>query len=206
MRIFVGIKIRGEMREEILKWQSKFQITNNKLQTNHKSEIQNSVIRFIKPKNLHLTLVPPLEVEEKDLQAISDNLKVMSFEPFEIKFSKIEFGPDVNCPRLIWTMGKAILALIKLKGMIYSSLTSLKLGRNLYLSKEKREYMHCTVARIKKYPTPGLRPFQGREQTMLLQDVSWSMLVDRFVLYESKLLPEGAEYEVLEEFPLSSQT
>ena len=84
-RIFVAIGISEDLKASIAKWQKQ----NAKL-----------AIRFIQPKNLHLTLIPPWYEDPKkiikQMQKFSSSVK-----PFSLKFHLIE-----SRPRLVWMKGK----------------------------------------------------------------------------------------------------
>jgi len=151
-------------------------------------------LRWVKPKNLHITLVPPWQSE--GIEAISHKLKAISFTPFEIKFESISFGPNKNDPKLIWASGTATKEILDLRLKIYEAL-----GQK---ADERPFRLHMTLARLPFdfAPSTPLGSFAQDILRFLPENVKWRMVVDRFVLYESLLKPEGAEYEVLEEFRL----
>jgi len=61
-------------------------------------------VRWVKPKNLHITLIPPWYVDENQLLDVINKTKeaVSRIAPFEIGFNKVSFGPSPENPRLIW--------------------------------------------------------------------------------------------------------
>jgi len=180
-RIFVGIPISEEVKREILNWEQnfKFQITN------FKSDLENS-IRWVAPKNLHVTLVPPWRA--KELKVESEKLKEIKFQPFEIKFDNISFGPNIREPRMIWATGQAGEEIKKLKKLI-----EIALIENVDYTRGRAYNQHVTLARVKELP-PALSLAKRGE----LAVVDWRQTVKSFVLYESHLSPQGADYEVLE--------
>lgn len=189
MRVFVGIKLSEELVGRILEWIKRFQESSSKYQTNSKNQILNTQIRFIEPKNLHITLVPPWETD--DWQIESQKLKVVKFQPFEIRFERMEFGPDQNRPRMIWASGSAGEEIKELKKLI-----EIGLGKTA----ESREFrLHCTLARLKTADK------SARYNTRLPQSIDWRQEVASFVLYQSHLLPQGADYKALAEFPFSTK-
>lgn len=184
-RIFVGISMPKELQEKVLKWQQKFSVRGGSV---FGGQIIDSIsqIRWVEPKNLHVTLVPPLGFAQ-DLRPLIDKLKMVESPGFEIVFNKIVFGPSAKQPRMVWAVGPAQPALVKLKDSLQSALGFVDDMRG-------RAYrQHLTLARLKSFPP---------QQTSAIAKVDWRMRVEKFVLYESKLLPEGADYEVLAEFPL----
>lgn len=177
MRIFVGIPLSKELRERVLHWQENFQYP-----------ISNIQLRWIAGKNLHVTLVPPFD-SAQGLRPIIEKLKEVKREPFEIRFDRIEFGPNVREPGMIWAAGNAGEEIKKLKKLV-----EIGLGR----PEEKREFrMHATLARLKNHPSLAL-PIKGREIDL----VDWRQKIDNFVLYESRLLPQGADYQALAEYKI----
>lgn len=133
-RIFVAIKISEGLGQIIKKWQD---------------SQQNFQGRWIAPKNLHITLVPPWHTTEIDstieqLRAVVDAKSstangaavgpmpgavdgaasdtALSPAPFEIKFNAIRGGPDARAPRLLWLEGPTPPALLELKHRIEQTL------------------------------------------------------------------------------------
>lgn len=157
------------------------------------SRYQKLPVRWLVGKNLHVTLVPPWY--EQDFKAISSKLKVVTAKPFEIKFDNISFGPNQSEPRVIWAMGEAGEEIRELKKLIETALSggvSKKCGRTLL--------QHITLARFKPEDF-GRFPIKRLDEK-----IGWRQTVTSFVLYESHLSSSGADYEVLEEFPLKSST
>jgi len=175
-RVFVGFNAPENLQKNVLLWQNKWRYLP---------------ARFIAPKNLHITLVPPW-YEEKIEQAI-DLLKSCSkiTTPIEIAFEEICFGPKENQPRLIWIKGKSTPKLHLLKS---------KLTQALKQNEEKRDFLpHLTIARFKE------RDFARFPVKKLAEKINWRQKFDSFCLFESRLTPDGAEYEIIEEIKLSSR-
>ena len=145
---------------------------------------QEKNIRWILPKNLHVTLAPPWY--EKDINGIINRLKKVKANPFEITFNKISFGPNPKAPRLIWASGKAPEEIIKLKTSIEQVLSK--------QPEDRKFQMHATLARFKA------EDFKKFGIHQLEETVSWRQKAEKFALYESHLSPQGADYEILEEF------
>ena len=125
------------------------------------------------------------EALKKQLQLVADETRV-----FGVKFDTIKLGPDPKEPRLIWAKGPVVPEIQDLRSKIYETLNQ--------RPDDKPFRMHMTLARLSP-------PLQGGVDSRLVgmtgrRGIDWAMMVDRFVLYESHLLPEGAEYEVIEDF------
>lgn len=172
-RVFVAIPISENTEREILKWAEDF---------------QSLPVRWLKGKNLHVTLIPPwyegnVEKIKNALQGTRRNI-----EPFDMLFQKVTFGPNPREPRLIWAEGERPRELLELK---------INIERALGVSPERRPWRtHLTLARF--------RPEQFRSFPMknLNERVRWKETVTSFVLMESHLEKTGAEYEVLSRFEL----
>jgi 2'-5' RNA ligase len=171
-RIFLAIRISRTITSKIITWQQ-----------NH----QTLPVRFIKPKNLHLTIVPPWYGNPKDVINTLKKLP-LSVSPFSIHFQKIIPGPEPVRPRLIWIEGKPINRLTTLKK---------ELAKFLEAKSEKRSFIpHITIARVKHGNEKQLA------ETVIEEEVNWQILVNSFFLMESHLSLRGADYKILAKFPL----
>ena len=145
-------------------------------------------VRWLKGKNLHLTLVPPWHEENVPaLTARLANLGPLS-EPFELRLKRITYGPDLRQPRLIWAEGDTLPALLSLRDSLLAAV-----GQGA----EARPFrVHLTLARFRP------ENFAGFPVKKLDESIDWTWRTDSFVLFESRLLPSGAEYEILKEIKL----
>lgn len=172
-RIFIAITISEKLQQEVLEWEKKY---------------QKLPVRWLQGKNLHITLVPPWY--ESDIEKIKEKLAPIRERcgSFEIRFENITFGPDPRRPRLIWAEGEAPLEIRNLK---------LEIERSLNRKPEERPFkLHLTVARFRP-ETFSSFPIKKLDEKVFLRDE-----VKSFVLMESHLSPEGADYEVIEEIML----
>lgn len=172
-RVFLAIKISDGLGKEIELWQKKFK---------HLS------VRWITKKNLHITLVPPWY--EQDIEAVQKLLRNANAQinPFWVSFTKVRFGPNSRPPRLIWAEGKTPTQIVALK-------TSLEkvLGK---IPQRKEYLLHLTLARFKQ------KDFYNFSQKTINEKVNWKQEVKFFSLMESHLSRQGAEYEIIENFPI----
>lgn len=172
-RIFVGIKISEKLRSETAAWKSKY---------------ENLPVRWIAGGDLHITLVAPWEADDDEIEKIKDDLANTNFvQPFDIEFTKIIYGPDSGDPRLIWAEGEAPKEIIGL---------SEKLGAALDRKNIRPFLLHLTLARFRP------ENFSSFPVKNLNDIISWKERVKKLQLFESVLLPEGAKYDILEEFRL----
>lgn len=148
-------------------------------------------VRWTRPENLHLTLVPPWSCLDVGVvcQALRDEAARQS--PFEVIFEQVSFGPDPRRPRLIWATGEALAGLPEFaRGLLAATGAP---GEPL-----KSFLLHLTIARFNS------RDLDAMGQRKLREPVSWRGTLDALCLYESHLKPGGAEYRELCRFTLGS--
>lgn len=171
MRIFIGIKASDKLQKQIQNWQEK-----------HKD----LPVRFIKPENLHITLIPPWHTQRIDKT-------IKQFKKFEwvlrvnLQFREVLFAPK-NLPRLIWAEGKAPKDLIYLRKSLHE---------HFKFKMEKRSYLsHITLARFKPFDFSLIRKID------LEREINWEMAVQEIILFESKLSLSGANYRIISSLPI----
>ncbi len=141
--------------------------------------------RSVASKNLHITLVPPWQ--ETDADSVTTLLKGIRGQAFPIRLVRVRPGPDFNRPRLIWVEGQAPEEVKSLK---------LKVESVLQIQPEQRPFrLHVTLSRLRAEDKPDFTEVA----------VDWSFEANEFVLFESRLSPAGADYEVLSRFSLNGQ-
>ena len=170
----MALPISALLQETILLWEAQY---------------ANLPVKWLSGKNLHVTLIPPWYEERMD----AVRLKLQAFREmkasFGMEFSRVRFGPDEKNPRLIWTEGETPRELISLKDGIEEAL-----GQH----GEIRSFrLHLTLARFRP------ETFSSFPTKKLDERVEWRERPASFVLMESHLSPQGADYEVLEEIALA---
>lgn len=171
-RMFVAITLPAALKQHIARWQQKH------------SELP---IRCIAPKNLHITLIPPLYDNTKEVINLLKTY-VPTAKPFLVNFHRIVPGPTFTQPRLIWLEGK---------GTKQATLLKKELAQLLKMKAEKRVFIpHITLARTKSKDKKSLSEYGVAEW------VDWSMRVTSFSLLASHLSPKGANYKELAKFLL----
>ena len=171
-RIFLAIPITPSLQNAILEWENGF----IKLP-----------VRWLVGKNLHTTLVPPWYEEESQIEGCKTQITeaTSGFKPFELKFTRVTFGPDPREPRLIWAEGTAPKEIVELRD---------KLLRVFSRPAEKRTFKtHLTLARFRP------ETFSSFPVKNLDEKVYWPEKVSSVVLMESHLSRDGADYEVIAE-------
>jgi len=171
-RVFIAIPISQALQQEMLDWERGF------------SQLP---VRWLVGKNLHTTLVPPWYEEESQIPNCKARLDEAAngLKPFELKFTRVTFGPDPREPRLIWAEGTAPKEIVELRD---------KLLRVFSRPAEKRTFKtHLTLARFRP------ETFSSFPVKNLDEKVYWPEKVSSVVLMESHLSRDGADYEVIAE-------
>ncbi len=173
-RVFIAIVAPPELQKIVADWQAR----------------QSLKVRWLKPEDLHITLVPPFYAD--DLELAETKKRCRSLESgaalFSLKFDRVSFGPGKHEPRLIWASGETP-----------SELTGLeqRLAEKFGLPADRRKFLlHLTIARFKP------EDFRTLPVQELNEAVDWPMPVCGFSLISSKLERAGAVYTVLENFKL----
>lgn len=172
-RVFVALPISKGVQDAVYAWRKQY---------------RNLPVRWITPKNLHVTVVPPWE--EDNIDAVLDVLRMAegAAGQLALDFTLVRYGPTLKEPRLIWAEGEAPDQLFAAKHHIERALT-----RN---PGEKPYRLHMTVARFDPARFPKFS-VQDMKDT-----VSWTEEAKTFVLMESRQTPSGSDYTVLGEFRL----
>ncbi|HWR00396.1 MAG TPA: 2'-5' RNA ligase family protein [Chlorobaculum sp.] len=138
-------------------------------------------VRWVRPENLHLTLVPPWECRDVDPVCCALEHAVAGQASVEVLFDKVSFGPDQRRPRLIWATGVPPVALSELSWLLQGL-------PGVEEEHRRRFLLHLTLAR---FNSSDLRAMASKK---LRETVEWRGLPDAVCLYESILRPGGAEY------------
>ena len=181
-RVFIGIPI-GHKIKSILPFLKS---------TVHCSR---DVIIWIPPDNIHLTLCFLGNISDQDIPHISQTLEnCITSKYFKIKIESTGVFPSANFPKILWIgIGKGADDLTSLQQDIEISVRKFK---GIY---RREKFMpHITIARIRRSRRKiDVLPFLNTVYSPIELDIN------SICFYESILLPEGAQYMVLTEFPLN---
>ncbi len=149
-------------------------------------------LRKTRPENLHLTVKFLGDVDDPDLPAIMQELKVIADQhrPFELRMEEIEYLPNARRPRVLALTTDCPRPMLDLFNALEQTLHALG------FAKEGRAFHpHLTLGRFKNPPRwlPSAGDFKVIDTTVP---------VGRFELMESDLSGPSPVYATLAEFPL----
>jgi 2'-5' RNA ligase len=176
-RVFISIDLPENLKDRVEKKleEIRYEFTND--------------IRFIDRKNWHITLSFLGSQTDEAIGNIVESIRsvVAQFQPPEIEFTDIGYGPTGKTPRMIWLNGslKTSKELHAIKDRIENDL----IDRGVVFKREHRQMkVHVTLARFESVASlPDVQ-----------QDVSLRFFAKSIDLMESQLSPSGAQYEVLQ--------
>ncbi|NTU58958.1 MAG: RNA 2',3'-cyclic phosphodiesterase [Chlorobiaceae bacterium] len=138
-------------------------------------------VRWVKPGNLHLTLVAPWECRDVGPVCRAINEAAVGLAPVEVLFDTVSFGSDPRRPRLIWATGPAPDLLKELSWLLQAVPGVQEEHRRAFL-------LHLTIARFNAHD------LQAMASKKLCTPVEWRGTFDTICLYESFMKPGGVEY------------
>jgi 2'-5' RNA ligase len=143
-------------------------------------------IRWSHPQNLHLTLHFFGNIDQETLEKIK--VSVLSVkrchQPFKVDIRGLGAFPSLRRPKVIWL---GLQPQAQLKQLHQDIQQSLRLAG---LTPDSRPYSpHLTIGRVRRAAA------DLTEQGVTLSDTTIDyLLIDRVVLFESRLQPQGAEH------------
>ena len=159
-------------------------------------ELQSGVpgARWSLTEQIHLTLRFIGDVDGRKLDLISENLRSLDFEPFMLELEGTGYFPSSGPARVLWAGVLPCNELMDLQSQLER-----RLVEAAGLERERRNFHpHVTLARLGKVHEAKVRNWLEYSGGFAAQD---PFRVDSFGLYSSILSPQGAKYQLLEEFP-----
>ncbi|PIR69787.1 MAG: RNA 2',3'-cyclic phosphodiesterase [Candidatus Niyogibacteria bacterium CG10_big_fil_rev_8_21_14_0_10_46_36] len=185
-RIFFAFPLDDALEDKIIRWEKDLQ------------KKVNLPVRWIEPRNLHVTLVPPWSIEESQVDFLKGLLlpTISNVISFEIELTRIRFGPTTRMPTLIWAEGPTPPAMQELKEEIERILKHANV--DFYPSREPFR-LHVTLARF--HP----EEFSSFPIQQLDEGVKFFGTLSSVVLMQSILGFGGAEYNILHRYLLKEK-
>ncbi|MDP9263547.1 MAG: RNA 2',3'-cyclic phosphodiesterase, partial [Acidobacteriota bacterium] len=185
MRLFVAIDIDEAIRERLARFLDGV-----------RGFAPAQEVRWVRPESLHLTLKFIGESGPERAQEIQRALGTVRAQTTEFTFKGYGFFPSAKAPRVFWIGVQVGLNFSTLAGAVDHALAPFTTTR------ERQPYTpHLTLARAgsgRPQGGPGDAPsvrFQKLQEKLARapEPDFGTMTAREFVLYESKLSPEGAE-------------
>ena len=152
------------------------------------TELQAGIVeaRWTRPENLHLTLHFFAKIEQETLEKLKVSvLSIKSFQrPFQVEVKGLGVFPNPHRPRVIWLGLEPQGQLKQLHRATGQCL------REAGVTIDSRPYSpHLTIGRLRGGKLDLPRLFSSMQQKTIEP-----LTVDRLILYESRLRPEGAQH------------
>ncbi len=179
MRLFIAIPLPEAVREKL-------------------SELYQSMdgVRWQSQGQLHITLKFLGETDRDQLPELIRGLKSIRHSAFQMTISGFGTFPGKGRPKILWIGIARPEPLKDLQQKIEQQ--CIEIG----FEAEDRPFIpHITLARIKGTPRRDVMSFINQHKKVRIPGVP----VNEFVLYESKLDPDGAVHEKVEEFFLNTE-
>jgi len=179
MRVFIAVDIGDDIRAGLDELQRKLKKVH-------------ADVRWVKPRNMHLTLaflgdVPPDQID--DIKQVLDHA-CEGHAPFGLNAAGTGFFGKPRYPRVIWAGIADCPALAKLQHRIATGLMDAGIAFD-----DKPFSPHLTLGRVKavdQHTAPLLQKIDK------YQDIEFGETrIDHLELIQSTLTPRGAEYTVL---------
>ena len=157
-------------------------------------------IRWLKPENWHITVIPPFYAEEGELERVKEAAAeaAASLRPFSLSFRSIILAPPGKKARMVWLYGKASSGLQGLKEALEEKISEEKMIPGF--TKEGRQVLsHVTLARFEE---GALQQIEAK--TSVLEELPMGFEVRELAVMESRLKATGAEYNTLARIPLGT--
>ena len=184
-RIFIAINLPSDIRKRLEK---------------HQSNWPELPVRWTKRDNLHITLVFLGYLKEEELLEIFEITKnvALKHKSFEINLNEICYGPPKKMPpRMVWVRGEKSKELSDLRYELEEALIG-----GVGFSPEKRLFApHITLGRIRQWEFKNI---EVEDRPEVKKEINLTFPVNSIEIMESYLKRGGAEYAVLDSYPLES--
>jgi 2'-5' RNA ligase len=184
MRAFIAIELPQEIKDSLGRLQAKLKTAG-------------ADVKWVDPKNIHLTLKFLGEIDEQTKERVSTKLAEICSgrKQFNLSLSSCGAFPNTDSPRVIWAgIEQGDKEIKTIADAIEIQLESIG------IPKETREFSsHITLGRTRSSKN---RP----ELAKILSELSSKPLKEQFpaskiTLFKSTLTPRGPIYETLQDFP-----
>ncbi len=184
-RVFIAINLPSKAKDRL---------EEEKKSLQEQSDIDYA--RWTKKDNLHITLAFLGWVKESDLRKIEDCVRKVSaeFGVFKIKLKQAEYGPEKTMPpRLIWIRAESSVL------EMFQKRLSKAFGACGFKIEEREFAPHLTLARVNAMKFCAIDP---QERPQIESGFELEFEAKSVEIMQNRLTRNGAEYKILESFPL----
>ena len=156
--------------------------------------------RWVDLDNVHLTLLFLGETAEGDVPALAAGLReaFARCPPLDLRLANGGTFPPGRPARVAWVGVEAPEELMTLQADVTKAAAE-ALG---FEPEERAYHPHATLARC---PDPWRREAIDKFKNALTGPIGPPFVADHGILFESKLSPKGARYQVVETFPMTGE-
>jgi 2'-5' RNA ligase len=177
-RVFIAINLPGEIKKSLVKYQANW------------PELP---IRWIKPENLHITLIFLGNLNDQETAEACKAVEEVApkHTPFSVNLNKIYYGPPQKMPpRMVWVKGESSQELTNLKNDLEKALSE-----RVNFRLENRAFIpHITLGRLRTWEWRGINP---EERPTVDEEINLIFEANSVEVMESELKRGGAEYIIL---------
>ena len=185
MRAFIAIELPQEIKDTLGRLQQKLKAAG-------------ADVKWVEPKNIHLTLKFLGEIDEQTKDRVSAKLSEISAGTKQFTFSLSCLGafPNTKSPRVIWIgIEQGDIEIKAIADAIETQLESIN------IPKETREFSsHITLGRTRS--SKNRQELANALSELSLKSLKNQFPVTKITLLKSTLTPRGPVYEILQEFQL----
>ncbi|KAB0669657.1 RNA 2',3'-cyclic phosphodiesterase [Oryzomonas sagensis] len=176
MRLFIAIELPGEIKRQL--------------------EGMGTGIpggRWVPADQLHLTLAFLGEVDDGTLRQLTGALARIRVPGFTLRFNGTGCFPDLRRPRVLWAGLEPEPKLDDLASLVREAAVACAIAQE-----ERPFFSHITLARLKLPAPREVEAFLTRHRTLELPPID----VREFLLFQSRLTPQGAIHTPVQGFAL----
>lgn len=184
-RIFIGLPLPEKTKDVLVEIQDEL-----------KKDVDKEDVKWVERKNLHQTLVFLGHKTKKEIKEIIEIMsKLENFQALKLELYRLEFHPDQRRARIVW---------ISLSGeddKLTSYYHQLRLPLQLAdIEFDTRFSPHIALGRVRQVQGKSLFSDKTVDRIQdFFRERDKTFIIDRAVLYESKLNQDGPTYKPLHE-------
>ncbi len=154
-------------------------------------------IKLVEVENIHITLKFLRDIEDHQVEEVSQVIRNITFEPFEFTVEGVGVFPNLKRPTTIWAgLSSGVGELASLFNVVDGGLAKLGFEKDKH-----RFHPHLTIARVRS----GQNRDRLVDALLGLEEMEFGKVqVDRIYLKKSVLTPRGPIYSTLTESTLSA--